>query len=142
MVTQLDRIREKEEKFKVLKFGTSGLRDKIENMTDMECYINARGFIKFLKDPNVRELKTSGEIAVGGDLRKSTPRIIRAVLKAIEDEGYTPEFSGFIQGSDRRHEAASDRGCGYSGPVPLPGGYGRPAAQPACVVCQAARAQA
>jgi len=96
VTNQLEKIKEKERKFIVLKFGTSGLRDRVENMTDMECYINARGFVKFLKDPEVKEIDSSGEIAVGGDLRKSTPRIIKAVLKAIEDEGLTPEFSGFV----------------------------------------------
>ena len=32
-----------------LKFGTSGLRDLVTEMTDLECYINTFGFIRFLQ---------------------------------------------------------------------------------------------
>ncbi len=70
-----------EQKIKPLKFGTSGLRDKVENMTDQECYINATGFILFLKERG--EISDGGEIAIAGDLRSSTPKIITAVAKAI-----------------------------------------------------------
>jgi len=70
--------------FKPLKFGTSGLRDMVENMTDLECYINTRGFIKFLKECGEIDAGNN-KIALGGDYRNSTPRIMAAVLKAIED---------------------------------------------------------
>ena len=63
---------------KPLKFGTSGLRALVEEMTDLECYINARGFIEFLKERG--EISdTHNDIAIAGDLRSSTPRIITAV---------------------------------------------------------------
>ena len=78
---------------KPLTFGTSGLRDKIENMTDMECYINTLGFMSFLKERG----EIAGEkksIALAGDLRNSTPRITAAVAKAIEDSGCKVMFSG------------------------------------------------
>lgn len=72
--------------FGELKFGTSGLRDTVENLTDMEVYINTRGFIKFLKDIGQID-RHHRRIAVAGDLRSSTPRIVRAVSQAVRDEG-------------------------------------------------------
>jgi phosphomannomutase len=71
----------------MLKFGTSGLRDTVENMTDRECYINTRGFIDFLKETG--EIEERGScVAIGGDLRVSTPRIMASVARAIEDLGF------------------------------------------------------
>ena len=73
-------------KFIHLKFGTSGLRDTVGNMTDKECYINTRGFILFLKERGEIDEKNN-TIALAGDLRSSTVRIMGAVVKAVEDEG-------------------------------------------------------
>ncbi|MFH1305213.1 MAG: hypothetical protein ABIH74_02280 [Candidatus Omnitrophota bacterium] len=84
-----------------LSFGTSGLRAKVTDMTDMEVYINARGFIRFLIETG--EIEVPGRedetgvmpnIPVAGDLRSSTPRITRAVIKAIEDGGCQPVYLG------------------------------------------------
>lgn len=72
-------------KNKQLRFGTSGLRDQVIHMTDQECYINARGFISFLMERG--EITGGGKVAIGGDRRDSTPRIIAAVGRAIEDSG-------------------------------------------------------
>ena len=72
-------------KFKELKFGTSGLRDTVENMTDMECFINARGFIAYLKESG--EFKKGDTVALGGDRRPSTYGIKKAVAAAICDMG-------------------------------------------------------
>lgn len=83
-----------------LKFGTSGLRDTVVNMTDQEVYINARGFIKYLIEKG--ELESTDAVLVAGDLRPSTPRLMAAVARAIEDEGnaagydLTARFDGFI----------------------------------------------
>ncbi len=80
---------------KHLRFGTSGLRDTVENMTDMECYINTLGFISFLREKG----ELGGEkpqIALAGDLRSSTPRIIVAVSTAIEDAGCSVMFCGMV----------------------------------------------
>jgi len=99
-LAKLNRIKEKTKKFEQLSFGTSGLRDTVENMTDMECYINARGFIRSLIDRGLLEKKDT--ISIAGDLRSSTPRIMNAVAKAVEDEGKTGgyelklDFCGFI----------------------------------------------
>jgi len=68
-----------------LKFGTSGLRALVTDMTDLECYINALGFIHFLQAND--GLQAGGTMYLAGDLRDSTPRIMRAVLQAIVDGG-------------------------------------------------------
>lgn len=79
---------------KALKFGTSGLRDTVENLTDREVYINTAGFVKFLKEKN--EAAFASFVAVGGDLRPSTPGIMAAVVKAIEDEGCKADIVGAV----------------------------------------------
>lgn len=71
---------------KQLRFGTSGLRALVTEMTDMECYINARGFIDFLKECDEID-DEHNQIALGGDLRTSTPVIMASVAQAIEDSG-------------------------------------------------------
>ena len=82
-------------KFRPLKFGTSGLRDKTSAMTDIECYINTKGFIRFLKERGEIE-KNLKYIALGGDLRSSTPRIMSAVAQAIEDSDCKVLFCGNV----------------------------------------------
>ena len=72
-------------KFKELKFGTSGLRDTVENMTDMECYVNARGFIAYLEESG--EFKKGDTVAIAGDRRPSTYKIKRAIAAAILNMG-------------------------------------------------------
>lgn len=79
-------------KFKELRFGTSGLRDTVENMTDMECYINSRGFLAFLSETG--EFTAGGSVALGGDRRPSTPLIKRAVAAAVRDRGGTVDDQG------------------------------------------------
>jgi phosphomannomutase len=63
-------------------------------MTDLECYINVAGFLRFLQEE--QDLSDGSTIYVGGDLRDSTPRIIRAVVAAITDKGYQADFCGMI----------------------------------------------
>jgi phosphomannomutase len=82
------------DKFKPLRFGTSGLRALVTDMTDLECSINTTGFTRFLRE--LGEIKEGGGIALGGDLRSSTPRIMAAVRKAIEDEGYQVDYCGAV----------------------------------------------
>jgi phosphomannomutase len=63
-----------------LSFGTSGLRGLVLDMTDLECYINARAFLNFLQlsDDNI-----NSDIYLAGDLRDSTPRILKSINRAI-----------------------------------------------------------
>ena len=79
---------------KELKFGTSGLRDTVENMTDMECYVNVRGFVAYLEESG--EFKKGDSIAIGGDRRPSTYRIKRAVAVAICDMGGIVDDQGQV----------------------------------------------
>ncbi|MEK7621135.1 MAG: phosphomannomutase [Patescibacteria group bacterium] len=77
-----------------LAFGTSGLRGLVTDMTDLECYINTQGFIRFLE--NFEGLGKNSTIAVAGDLRDSTPRIQGAVIRAITDSGHKAQYCGLI----------------------------------------------
>ncbi|HSW79521.1 MAG TPA: phosphomannomutase [Candidatus Saccharimonadales bacterium] len=77
-----------------LKFGTSGLRDLVVVMTDLECYINTAGFLQFLVENG--QLEKGQTVLVAGDLRDSTPRIVGAVSQAIRDGGFTAEYHGLV----------------------------------------------
>jgi len=71
-----------------VKFGTSGARGLADDMTDFVCYVYTRGFLQYLE--SVGELKTGPtEVAIAGDLRPSTERIMQAVRRAAVDMGYT-----------------------------------------------------
>lgn len=76
-------------------FGTSGARGLARQMTDRVCYAYAMGFFQYLQ--NIGELhEPGGEVAVAGDLRPSTGRIMAAVAHAAADMGYTPLNCGRI----------------------------------------------
>jgi phosphomannomutase len=78
-----------------VKFGTSGARGLAVEMTDSVCYAYTQGFLQYLEESG--ELKKNGEpVAIAGDLRPSTPRIMGAVAKAAADMGYAPINCGFI----------------------------------------------
>lgn len=68
-------------------FGTSGARGLATAMTDRVCSAYTRGFLQHLE--SIGELKRAGErVAVGGDFRPSTDRIMIAVCRAVADMGY------------------------------------------------------
>jgi phosphomannomutase len=73
-------------------FGTSGARGLADQMTDRVCYAYTTGFIQYLEEKG--ELEGAGVIAVGGDLRASTGRIMKAAMRAVSDRGYTPRCCG------------------------------------------------
>ncbi len=75
-----------------VKFGTSGARGLVKDMTDEVCYAYTVGFIQYLEKTG--ELSGKGTISVAGDLRASTDRIMNAVFQAIADRGYTPHNAG------------------------------------------------
>ncbi|MBN2163909.1 MAG: phosphomannomutase [Pontiellaceae bacterium] len=78
-----------------VKFGTSGARGLAVEMTDSVCYAYTKGFLQYLEESG--ELKKSGEpVAIAGDLRPSTGRIMGAVAKAAADMGYRPVNCGRI----------------------------------------------
>jgi len=75
-------------------FGTSGARGLVSAMTDEVCYTYTRGFLQYLEREG--EIQRGGRVAVAGDLRSSTPRIMRAVMKAIADHGSVPVTGGRV----------------------------------------------
>ena len=77
-----------------LSFGTSGLRGLVTDMTDLECYINTAGFLRFLQEQ--QNITEGSMVYVAGDLRDSTPRILKAVIAAITDKGCKAEFCGLV----------------------------------------------
>ncbi|MDQ6955519.1 MAG: phosphomannomutase [Mariprofundaceae bacterium] len=77
-----------------VKFGTSGARGLVKDMTDEVCYAYTLAFIQHLH--HIGDLKPKGSIAIAGDYRSSSPRILAAVAMAIRASDYTPIYCGFI----------------------------------------------
>lgn len=85
-----------------LRFGTSGLRGRVVEMTDLEIYINTRGFLAYLEACG--EAQTGDTVAIAEDLRRvdpksgieSSPRIGRAVARAVRDAGFGVVHCGTI----------------------------------------------
>ena len=75
-------------------FGTSGARGLAVAMTDEVCYAYTRAFMQYLDSNN--EIIPGTDIAVAGDFRSSTDRILTAVCKAIRDSGYNLHYAGKI----------------------------------------------
>lgn len=71
-----------------VKFGTSGVRGLVEDMTDEVCYVYTAAFIQYLEESG--QLGESSVVAIGGDLRQSTDRIMAAVARAVTDRGHRP----------------------------------------------------
>jgi phosphomannomutase len=73
----------------VLGFGTSGLRGLVTDITDLEAYINTRGFLDYLF--RVGDAASGDTVCIAGDLRPSTDgddrSIMRVVARAIQDAG-------------------------------------------------------
>jgi len=76
-------------------FGTSGARGLATAMTDLVCYAYTKGFLQYLE--SIGELRRAGEsVAVAGDFRPSTDRVMEAVCRAAGDMGYRPINCGKI----------------------------------------------
>lgn len=94
-----------------VKFGTSGARGLSEDITDFVAYVYTRGFLSFLEStgelPPAISTSLNGAdsdlslfkqraVAVAGDLRPSTDRIVEAVCRAIHDHNCKPVYCGKI----------------------------------------------
>ncbi len=77
-----------------VKFGTSGARGLATAMTDRICYAYTAAFVQHLSQSN--GIEETEEVALAGDHRPSTPRILRAVAQALRDYGLTPRYFGPI----------------------------------------------
>ncbi|MEI6462852.1 MAG: phosphomannomutase [bacterium] len=77
-----------------VKFGTSGVRAKVTELTDKVVFVYTLGFIKLLKTkfPDY-DLK---KIIIAGDLRPSTPHIKQIVRLAIESQGIECKDAGYV----------------------------------------------
>lgn len=78
-----------------VRFGTSGARGLVRELTDRIGYAYTRGFLQFLESSG--ELPAAGRaVVVGGDLRPSTNRLMQAALRAIADAGHRPINCGTL----------------------------------------------
>ena len=77
-----------------VQFGTSGARGLVSSMTDRLCYAYTQGFLGFLAENG--EFFPGQRVAIAGDLRPSTPRIMRSCAAAISDMGGIPVNCGFV----------------------------------------------
>lgn len=77
-----------------LAFGTSGLRGLVEDITDLEAWINVRGFLEMLLEEGA--VAADDPLFIAGDLRPSTGRIMVAVQRAAQDAGLRPVNLGRI----------------------------------------------
>ena len=75
-------------------FGTSGARGLAEAMTDRVCYLYTVGFLQYLEKGGA--IHPGDTVALAGDLRPSTPRIMAAAARAIEDLGYAALNCGHV----------------------------------------------
>ena len=74
-----------------LKFGTSGVRGLVTEMTDRVCYLYMVAFINYAKSKAPLQ-----SVAIAGDLRSSTPRIVESLAFAVRSEGLKEDYCGYI----------------------------------------------
>ncbi|MFZ1538779.1 MAG: phosphomannomutase [Chromatiaceae bacterium] len=77
-----------------VQFGTSGARGLAVEMTDRVCYTYTVGFLQYVAA--IGALQLGGEVALAGDYRPSTGRILAACSQAVADLGYRPRHLGRI----------------------------------------------
>ena len=72
-----------------IKFGTSGLRGLVTDLSDQVCFAYTQAFLQStpIKDKRV---------VIGHDLRPSSPRITQACITAAEQLGFTCEYAGAL----------------------------------------------
>ena len=75
-------------------FGTSGARGLVSAMTDRVCFGYTWGFLSYLAEQGA--FAPGQAVALAGDLRPSTPRILAACAAAIRDAGGKPVFCGYV----------------------------------------------
>jgi phosphomannomutase len=77
-----------------VKFGTSGARGLASDMTDLVCHVYTQGFLQYLSSK--RAVQPGTAVAIAGDFRPSTDRIMGAVAAAAADAGYRPVRCGKV----------------------------------------------
>lgn len=77
-----------------VKFGTSGARGLVTDLTDEVAYVYTSAFLQHLKASG--QLGAAHAVTIAGDLRPSTPRILRAVGRAVADLGLAVDHAGQV----------------------------------------------
>ena len=72
-----------------VKFGTSGARGLVADMTDRVCYAFASAFLQSVADD-------AETVLLGHDLRPSSPAIASACLSAVKDAGSRVVYTGAL----------------------------------------------
>ncbi len=73
-----------------VKFGTSGARGLVADMTAEVCFAYTAAFLEAIEPP------ASGRVALGTDLRPSSPDIAAACAAAIVHSGFEPVYCGAL----------------------------------------------
>ncbi|MCF0224248.1 MAG: phosphomannomutase [Fibrobacter sp.] len=73
-------------------FGTSGARGLVTAMTDRVCYVYTRSFIQYCE----KQYACEHTIAIAGDLRPSTDRILKSLVAAATDANWKVTYCGKI----------------------------------------------
>lgn len=77
-----------------VRFGTSGLRGLADELTDKIAYGCTQAFLKHLQSTG--QLRPGQRVAIAGDLRPSTDRLMTATATAVKNAGYQPDGQGLI----------------------------------------------
>ena len=77
-----------------VRFGTSGARGLVADMTAEICYAYTAAFLQVI-DPSAKGA-AGGRVALGMDLRPSSPDIARACVAAIRQSGLQADFCGVL----------------------------------------------
>ncbi len=72
-----------------VRFGTSGARGLVADMSDEVCYAYATAFLQSVAG-------TADKVVLGHDLRPSSPRIAAACAAAIQDSGRQVVYAGAL----------------------------------------------
>lgn len=88
-------------------FGTSGARGTVAAMTDRVCHGYTAGFLRYLASRD--EFAPGVRVALAGDLRPSTPRILAACAQAVRDLGGVPVYCGAVPTPALAHFAFAER---------------------------------
>ncbi|OYY94952.1 MAG: phosphomannomutase [Hydrogenophilales bacterium 28-61-23] len=73
-----------------VRFGTSGARGLVADMSAQVCFAYTTAFLRVVDAPE------GGRVALGMDLRPSSPDIARACAAAIRQAGFEPDFCGVL----------------------------------------------
>ena len=98
-----------------VRFGTSGARGLVADMSDEVCFAYTSAFLNSV-------VTTRGSVALAMDLRPSSPRIAAACAAAIRNAGLSVEFCGAIPAPGARFLRAATGPAGthdYRQPYPV-----------------------